>query len=79
VASVAGDAIGDNHTTRILADLRRARRLEQVHSRECQAYSRLDISVGMRRMHRANIQGLVISSSHTPGWGDRNESADVAF
>ena len=31
-------------------------------SRECQTHRRLDISLGLRRVYRADIQGLVIGS-----------------
>ena len=34
--------------------------LEQVHSRERQTYRRLDLPLGVRRVRRADIQGLVI-------------------
>jgi arylsulfatase len=34
--------------------------LEQIYSRKRQAYRRLDLPLGMRRVRRADIQGLVI-------------------
>ena len=35
--------------------------LEQISSRERQADCRLDVPMGLRRMHRADFQGLVIT------------------
>ena len=34
--------------------------LEQISSRERETYCRLDVSLGLRRMRRADIQGVVI-------------------
>ena len=33
--------------------------MEQIPPRKCQAYGRSDLSLGLRRVHRADIQGLV--------------------
>ena len=40
--------------------------LEQIYSRERQTYRRLDLPLGVRRMRRADIQGLVIAIRRGP-------------